>query len=365
MKAHYDNNNYEVMVKNTKTYKKQIEEIKAKKLEEAKKLKEETIQKEQLLAQKDQLLSNKDNILNEKDQEIEALRASIAQKELEKQELLTQTEHVSTVKDQLLADKDREMQSLREELVQKDREREELRVEKNLELANKSLVKNQLINELQDDIGLKEKEALNLKIESLIKQLELKDKQVEFHKKESADAHLINELKVKEAQDKSIINKIKAKQLDDLITINELKGQILTLEGLYNKGQGIQNIELKALKAKVDKTILSEKMDDIEDISKLISIFIQNNPINESMTSEQQAELSRQISEFMNNEPVDNDNSFGFLKLLNESPIPHVMEKSVQHPIAFNNFDIENQHITHSVLLSGSVEVSIIEDGSI
>ena len=40
------------------------------------------------------------------------------------------------------------------------------------------MVKNQFINELQGELGLKEKEALNLKIESLMKQ-------VEFHKKES------------------------------------------------------------------------------------------------------------------------------------------------------------------------------------
>lgn len=41
---------------------------------------------------------------------------------------------------------------------------------------------------------------------------------------------------------------------------------------------------------------------------------------------------------------------------LNESPVLHVQENHVEHPIAVvnnGNFDIDNQHITHSVLLNG------------
>jgi len=52
-------------------------------------------------------------------------------------------------------------------------------------------------------------------------------------------------------------------------------------------------------------------------------------------------------------------------ELLNLSPIVNVEEKSVQHPIAFinnGNFDIDNQHITHSVLISGEDSFSIIKD---
>jgi len=312
MKVHYDNNNYEVMVKNTKTYKKEIEEIKAKKLEEAKKLKEETIQKEQLLAQKDQLLSNKDNILNEKDQAIEALKLLIAQKELEKQELLSQTENISTVKDKLLADKDREMQSLREELVQKDREREELRVEKDLELANKSLVKNQVIDELQEDIGLKEKEALNLKIELLTKQLEFKSKESELKEKALADAHIIN----------------------------ELQGKLLAFKDLSKHDETLK-LELSVIHFKVEESILNGNVDEMKELSKYLSQLMKN--------------------------PLEKDESLEISELLNLSPIGYVEANIVQNPVAVinnGNFDIDNQHITHSVLLSGGESFSIIQEES-
>jgi len=90
MKVHYDNNNFYVMEYNTKIYKKEIEKIKAKKLEEAKKLKEENLEKEQLLSQKDQLLNNKDNLLIDKDKKIDKLKELLLIKEIEKEELLVQ-----------------------------------------------------------------------------------------------------------------------------------------------------------------------------------------------------------------------------------------------------------------------------------
>ena len=54
-------------------------------------------------------------------------------------------------------------------------ENQKLLIQKEEEVHNKSLAKNQFIGELQGELGLKEKDALNSKIESLMKQLEFKD----------------------------------------------------------------------------------------------------------------------------------------------------------------------------------------------
>ena len=368
MKVHYDNNNYEVMVKNTKTYKKEIEEIKAKKLEEAKKLKEETIQKEQLLAQKDQLLSNKDNILNEKDQAIEALKLLIAQKELEKQELLSQTENISTVKDQLLADKDREMQSLREELVQKDREREELleqqekereelRVEKDLELANKSLVKNQVIGELKEDIGLKEKEAYKLQIELLTKQLEAAR---EIGKQKEINTELVEqneilglkmqyydmEVKNKEAEKEIFLTQ--KQKLSFLVSQKEQEFQNLLIQKEIEQKELLLAKELAVTDKSFEKNQVIEQLrEEIEGLNKQL---LDNQPIYRSIYIE---DRSCQPGESL----VERQMASLDLSSINLSPINHGEQNQIVGNI-IGNFDINNVHTTNSVLISGEVSQS-------
>mgnify|MGYP000586392160 CR=1 FL=1 len=68
--------------------------------------------------------------------------------------------------------------ALRELLLAKELENQKLLIQKEEEVHNKSLAKNQFIGELQGELGLKEKDALNSKIESLMKQLEFKDKEL-------------------------------------------------------------------------------------------------------------------------------------------------------------------------------------------
>jgi len=63
---------------------------------------------------------------------------------------------------------------------QKEIEKEELLAQKENEAHNKSFIKNQVIDKLQGNIDLKEKEAYKLQIELLKKQLEFKDKEVEL-----------------------------------------------------------------------------------------------------------------------------------------------------------------------------------------
>lgn len=225
--------------------------------------------------------------------------------------LLSQIENVLNSKDQLLVVKDNETESLRnlllqkeaeteELLAQKELEKKELLVQKEVELANKSFVKNQVIGELQEDIGLKEKETLNLKIESLMKQLEFKDKALE-------DAHEI----VKQ-------NKM----------INELQEKLLAFQNLSKHDETLK-LELSVIHFKVEESILNGNLDEMK-------------------------ELSKYLSELMKN-PIEKDESLEISELLNLSPIGHVEANLVQNPVpVINNFvDINHINTTHSVYPSG------------
>jgi len=266
MKVHYDTNNIQVMVKNILYYKSEIKKNKNKELEEAKKLKEENLEKDQLLVQKDQLL---------------------LAKELENQKLLIQKEE---------------------------------------EVHNKSLAKNQVIGELQEDIGLKEKDALNLKIESLMKQ-------VEFHKKESEfkDKALEDALKI--GKQNKIISKLKEKELADAHVINELQGKLLAFKDLSKHDETLQ-LELSVIHFKVEESISKGNIDEMK-------------------------ELSKYLSELMKN-PIEKDESLDISELLNNlSPVVHGEENHIQNPLAvINNFDINHINTTHSVYPSGEVSES-------
>lgn len=99
-------------------------ERQAKELENAKRLQEENIKKEQLLANKDKLLSNKE-------QRIEELKALIEQSKIEKEELL----------------------------------------------ANKSHMKNQIIDGLKQEVNLKENDNFDLRLQNLEKELMTQEKE--------------------------------------------------------------------------------------------------------------------------------------------------------------------------------------------
>jgi hypothetical protein len=260
------------------------------------------------------------------------LKALIAQKELEKQEVLTQTKNVLNSKDQLYRE---EMESLRNLLLQKEAEtqellaqreleKKELLAQKEVELANKSLVKNQVIGELKEDVGLKEKEAYKLQIELLTKQLEFKSKEVELKDKALEDAHEI-------AKQKQIVNELKEKELADARAINELQGKLLDLKALYGHDISFSE-QFSAIQFRAENSIANNDFGDIQDLSRYIS---------ELLDAERENSPSIDLSKLLS---------------LNESPVLHVQENHVEHPIAVvnnGNFDIDNQHITHSVLLNG------------
>jgi hypothetical protein len=260
------------------------------------KLKE--MEKEKLLSQKEnelKKLAGKDQLLNDREQEIAKIKELLSIKELEAQN-----------KDQLLLAKELEKQELAR---QKEIEKEELLAQKEKEIHNKSLVKNQVIGELQGDIDFKEKEAYKLQIKLLKKQLEFKDKEVELKDKALEDALEIGKQ-----------NKI----------INELQGKLLAVVDLHKEGKDIPDIEV--LKSQVNESILSGNVDDMKEFSKYLSQLIKN--------------------------PIEKDESLEISELLNNlSPVLHVQENLVQNPLAvINNFDINNIHTTQSILVSMSGE---------
>ena len=110
MKKHVDASNFKVMKKNTKIYKAQLEEKQAKELEDVKRLEEDNIKKEQLLTSKDKLLVDKN-------QEIEFLKALLAQKELEKEELLAQKDTELLIKNFLIDMQQNEVELKEEEIA--------------------------------------------------------------------------------------------------------------------------------------------------------------------------------------------------------------------------------------------------------
>jgi hypothetical protein len=191
-------------------------------------------------------------------------------------------------------------------LIQKDIELENLFDQKEVELANKSLVKNQIIGGLREAMTEKEKETYQLQIESLMKQVEL-------HKKEAEDARIIS----------------------------ELKGQLLTLKALYGHNVSFSE-EFSAIQFRAENSIANNDFDDIANLSRYISRLVE---------AERDNSVSADISDLLDN----------------ISPISPI--NSVQHPVVavvnHGNFDIDQIHVTHSVLLSGSVEISILEDESI
>jgi len=316
-----------------------LKEKQAKELENTKRLQEENIKKEQLL-------SNKDKLLSDKEQRIEELKALIEQSKIEKEELLAQQElavsNKSHMKNQIIDGlvkevhlKENEVVDLRLQNLEKElitEQKEKLLIQKESEIADKndrSFIKNQVINELQDNIGLKEKEAYKLQIESLMKQLEFKDKALE-------DAREI-------AKQKQVVNELKEKELAGARVINELQEKLLAFQNLSKHDETLK-LELSVIHFKVEESI-------------------------ENGNVEQMKELSKYLSELMK-DPIEKDESLDISELLNNlSPIHNVQENQVQNPLAvINNFDINNVHTTHSVLISMSGEESafsiIQEDGS-
>lgn len=289
-------------------------EKQAKELENTKRLQEENIKKEQLL-------SNQSKLLSDKEQRIEELKALIEQSKIEKEELLAQQElavsNKSHMKNQIIDGlvkevnlKENEVIDLRLQNLEKElmtQEQEKLLIQKETEIQEKSFAKNQIIGDLQDDIGLKEKEAYKLQIELLMKQVEFHKKESELKDKALADAHEI----VKQ-------NKI----------INELQEKLLAFQNLSKHDETLK-LELSVIHFKVEESILNGNLEEMKELSKYLSQLMKN--------------------------PADKGESLDISELLNNlSPIVHGGENQVQNPLTvINNFDINHINTTHSIYPSG------------
>lgn len=270
----------------------------------------ETQKQNKLLTQKgNELASKEKSLIDQHKKQTESLKALLAQKELEHEELL--------------ARKELEKEEL---IIQK----EKLLIQKKSELADKSFAKNQVIGELQEDIGLKEKEALYLQIELLKKQLEFKAKEVELKDKAS------------ELKDKALLDAMEIVKQKDIV--NELQGKLLAFQNLSKHDETLQ-LELSVIHFKVEESIANKNVNEMEELSKYLSQLIKD-----TGEKDESLEISKLLA-------------------LNESPIVYVEENPINNPVEINNntiisnfIDINHINTTHSVYPSGENSFSIIQD---
>jgi hypothetical protein len=206
------------------------------------------------------------------------------------------------------------IQNLEKEL--KTQEQEKLLIQKELELADKSFVKNQVIEETEkllseQDIRLQNILDLNAKL----------DAKMQYSAKE---------IKIREAE-KEILSKI----------VNQKNDQLKYL--LIEKENAVDN------KSFEKNQVIKQLREEIIDLNKQLlehdqhithSVFL-----DEVGCQPGSSLFEKQLLESLN------------LSSINLSPINHGEQNQIVGNI-LGNFDIENQHITHSVTLGGEVSQS-------
>lgn len=296
-------------------------------------------EKEELLSQKEnelKKLAGKDQLLNDREQEIAKIKELLSIKELEAQN-----------KDQLLLAKELEKQEL---VRQKEIEKQELLAQKEKEIHNKSLVKNQVIGELQEDIGLKEKEAYKLQIELLTKQLEAA-REIGKHKENNAELVEQNEIlglkmqyydmEVKNRETEKEIMFMQKQKLSFLVSQKDQEFQNLLIQKEIEQKELLMVKELAVTDKSFEKNQIIEQLR--EDITNLKQKLLDNQPIYRSIYIE---DRSCQPGDSL----VERQMASLDLSSINLSPINHGGQNQIVGNI-IGNFD--NQHITHSVVLGG------------
>ncbi len=270
-------------------------EKQAKELENTKRLQEENIKKEQLL-------SNQNKLLSDKEQRIEELKALIERSKIEKEELL----------------------------------------------ANKSHMKNQIIDGLKQEVNLKENDNFDLRLQNLEKELTTQEKEKLLAEQDIRLQNLLDlnakldakmqysakEIKIREAE-KEILSKI----------VNQKNDQLKYL--LLEKENAVDN------KSFEKNQVIKQLREEIIDLNKQLlehdqhithSVFL-----DEVGCQPGSSLFEKQLLESLN------------LSSINLSPINQGGQNQIVGNI-LGNFDIDNQHITHSVLISGEDSFSIIKD---
>lgn len=374
----------EIQSKNQLALEKEIEEkLKIEKDQEIERLREELARKEVEAQEKDALLlakelekqeslALKESEIREKDELLLVKESEVHNKSAEKNRiieelasnLLTKEEVIVSkdlkigevshsvkkanrklaAKDKLLNDKEQRLEELKLLIEQNRIEKEELLAQ----VVNKSHMKNQIIDKLEEEINLQEDEVGNLRVQNLEKELMTQEKEkllaeqdirlqnlLDFNAKLDAKMqYSAKEIKIREAE-KEILSKMIAQKHETL------KVLLVQKESEVNEKSFEKNQVIKQLREEIidlNKQLLEH------DQHITHSVFL-----DEVGCQPGSSLFEKQLLESLN------------LSSINLSPINHGEQNQIIANI-LGNFDIDNQHITHSVLLSGSVEVSIIED---
>jgi len=346
------------------------------KLKELLSIKEvETQEKNKLLAQKGNELASKEKVLiDQHTKETEALKALLSQKELEHQELLTRKElekqelivqkekekkellalkekqakelentkrlqeenikkeQLLSNKDKLLSDKEQRIEELKALIEQSKIEKEEL-------LANKSHMKNQIIDGLKEEVNLKENDNFDLRLQNLEKELMTQEKEKLLAEQDIRLQNLLDlnakldakmqysakEIKIKEAE-KEILSKI----------VNQKNDQLKYL--LLEKENAVDN------KSFEKNQVIKQLREEIIDLNKQLlehdqhithSVFL-----DEVGCQPGSSLFEKQLLESLN------------LSSINLSPINHGEQNQIVGNI-IGNFDINHINTTHSIYPSG------------
>ena len=359
--------------------------------------KEEVQNKAQLILQKEQELKSlndtfttslsikeeeiareKLKVLNksaEKNRIIEDLTSRLVTKEEEiasKNLKMGEVSHKVVAKDNLLSDKEQRIEELKALIEQRKIETEELLAQKELALANKSHMKNQVINELREGIELKDNEVLGLRVENLEKELMTQEKEkllarknIELDDLLDEKAELLDENQTLDFKMQYVTKEVEMREAEKNIALTQKEklSSLLTQKDYELNGLLIQQeIEKKEL--------LVQKEFEVADKS-----FVKNQVIDQ--LKEEISDLNKQLSEHniayslyleeVGCQPGDSLFEKQLLESLNLSSIniSAINDYSQNLGHAQNNlggnFNIHDQHTTHSVILSGE-DFSIIQE---
>ncbi|MBM3467628.1 MAG: hypothetical protein FJX70_07380 [Alphaproteobacteria bacterium] len=287
-------------------------------------------------------LAAKNKLLNDKEQRLEELKALIEQAKIENEELLTQVANKSHMKNQIIDELEEEVnlqkdevvnlriQNLERELIAEQNEK--LLIQKEMELADKSLVKNQLIKEAKKLLAQKDNEFQNLLDHNteLVDQNEVLDLKMQFYDKEVKNKEAEKEILLTQKQKLSFLVSQKEQEFQNLLIQKEIEQKELLIakemavsEKSFAKNQVIDQLQ-------EDITNLKQQLLDNQPIYRSIYIEDRSCQPGESLVERQMASLD--------------------LSSINLSLIDHGGQNQIVGNI-LGNFD--NQHITHSIPLGG------------
>jgi hypothetical protein len=284
----------------------------------------------------------KDKLLNDKEQRIEELKLLIEQNK----ELIAQQElalvNKSHMKNQIIDELEEEVNLQGDEIgnlrvlnLEKElmtQEQEKLLIQKELELADKSLVKNQLIKEAKKLLAEKDNEFQDLLDHNaeLIDQNEVLDLKMQYYDMEVKNREAEKEIFLTQKQKLSFLVSQKEQEFQNLLIQKEIEQKELLMvkelavtDKSFEKNQIIEQL-------REDITNLKQKLLDNQPIYRSIYLEDRSCQPGESLVERQMASLD--------------------LSSINLSPIDHGVQNQILGNV-IGNFD--NQHITHSVVLGG------------